>query len=53
MEIEETQGRSQTRNELIFNAIAFPQFIIIFEECFDSDLLFPDFSADASLDAFN
>lgn len=53
IKIEEAECWGERRDELIFNAISFSEFIIILEESFDSDLFLPDFSSDTGLYIFN
>lgn len=47
---EELHSGGEGRNELVLDAVALAEFVVIFEESFDSDLFFPDFSSDVGLD---
>lgn len=47
---QELHSRSQARNKFVFDAVAFPEFIVILKESFDSDLFSPNLSPDMRLD---
>lgn len=53
MQIEEAESRSESGNEFVFDAMPFPQLIVILEESLDSDLFLPDFSSDPRFDIFD
>ena len=49
MDAKKLHSGGQTRNELIFDAEALPELVIILEENFHANLLLPDFCTDVSL----
>lgn len=53
VEIEEAECGSKGGDELVLDAVALAQFIIVLEEGFDADLLLPDLSPYAGLDTFD
>lgn len=53
VEVEEAEGGGEGRDELVLDAVALPEFVVVFEESFDSDLFLPDLCADACLDALD
>jgi hypothetical protein len=50
VKVEKAESGSKARDEFIFDAMPFSEFVIIFEKGFDSDLLLPDFSSDTCFD---
>jgi len=53
VQVEEAQGWSESWDELVIDAVAFAEFVIIFEKCFDADLFFPHLCANTGLDVLN
>jgi hypothetical protein len=53
VEIQEAERGSKSGDELVLDAVALAQFIIVLEESFDSDLLLPDLGSNAGLDTFD
>jgi hypothetical protein len=53
VEVEEAEGGGQGGDELVFDAVALSQFVVVFEESFDSDLFLPDLGTDAGFHTFD